>query len=232
MSITDDPPWLIKTGATLWSLACSSSACWRLMGNPDDLCDHWCTTLLCAYCIIIHMRWQVHYSIAWFPLVHWLMGGHVFRRIQIRNRNSFFIIKNSCITRPFIGAYKMWCYSLRQLVQLLSVTTVSVCTTTMFLCSRMSHSIQVIVNISKTSARFSPSSFFTPPLEPIISVGSRVPALRSAAHNTGLCDALGCCLCLELSHLWRSHLPPWRYSGGNGQCANCVGMLREPYAVC
>lgn len=91
---------------------------------------------------------------------------------------------------------------------MLSVTMVIVCITARFPSLQRGHDTLVMLNmIVKHQRNFFPSSFYVA----IISVYSCVPALFSAAHSTGLHFALGCCLCLDLSHLWRSHWLPWRY---------------------
>lgn len=51
------------------------------------------------------------------------------------------------------------------------------------------------------------------------------------AHSTDLCPALGCVpLTRALTSLEVTLATPG--GTGAGQCANCVGNLREPYAVC
>lgn len=235
MSSRDDPPWLIRRRGKLWSLACSVSACWRLLGNPADPCGHWCTTLCCAYCIIIHMRWlsalfnycAPHASLAhicrtWFERAQTCKGC----RDLFFFLCFFFFIKNSHVTRAIIRAYIIWCDPLRQLVLLPGVTAVCACLISSRTKEsqlpgrgkRCSKSISAIFRLFILHLRHHRHYLC-------------VLVCSSALHSAGLCFAFRLCAFVWSAFISGGHIG-CPGGTGNGQCANCVGNLREPYAVC
>lgn len=83
----------------------------------------------------------------------------------------------------------------------------------------------------KASAEFSPHHFTLPP--PALSLCAVcVPALCSeSSQRKGLYFALGCYAFVWSALISGGHIG-CPGGTGNGHCANCVGSLREPYAVC
>lgn len=77
----------------------------------------------------------------------------------------------------------------------------------------------------KYSVKHQPRSFYAPATKIICTF------CAAWAHSTDLCRALGCVpLTRALTSLEVTLATPG--GTGAGQCANCVGNLREPYAAC
>lgn len=140
------------------------------MGNPS-----WPLWLLIHYFVLLLLH-NYSYDRSWAIFCyHGPIGSLTymcitqFRVTQSSNSSSLLLLKNNCITRAIIRAYIIWCYSLRQLVLLLSVTTVTVCTTARFPSQQRTHKIHVMVNIIVKHQRdfFFPPHHFTPPPPPL-----------------------------------------------------------------
>lgn len=77
----------------------------------------------------------------------------------------------------------------------------------------------------KYSVKHQPRSFYAPATKIIRTFSA------ARAHSTDLCHALGCVpLTRALTSLEVTLATPG--GTGAGQRANCVGNLREPYAIC
>lgn len=168
-------------------------------------------------------------------MLHWpIYVGHGLREHRLAKVAGiyfsffvfFFFIKNSHVTRAIIRAYIIWCDPLRQLVLLPGVTAVCVCLISSRTKEsqlpgrgkRCSKSISAIFRLFILHLRHHRHYLC-------------VLVCSSALHSAGLCFAFRLCAFVWSALISGGHIG-CPGGTGNGQCANCVGNLREPYAVC